>query len=79
MEPGTIVKPTVKYTQFMTRHGCRAHYDGVVLSVSQDFVRVVWNNADGHAMQVHPNAVEPTGKRLSAAETKALVDEANSK
>ena len=79
MEPGTIVKPTVQYAQFMTRHGCRAPYDGVVLSTSQDFVRVVWNNADGHAMQMHPNAVEPTDQRLSAAETDALVAEANNK
>ena len=79
MEPGTIVKPTVEYAQFMTRHGCRAPYDGVVLSVSQDFVRVVWNNADGHAMQLNPNAVEPTDQRLSAAETDALVAEANNK
>ena len=79
MKPGTIVKPTVVYAQFMERHGCRAPYDGVVLSTSQDFVRVVWNNADGHAMQMHPSAVEPTGQRVCGEEVEYLVDKANSK
>lgn len=77
MEPGTIVKPTVKYAQFMTRHGCRAPYDGVVLSADERFVRVVWNNADGHAMYLKVEQVEPQIKRLSLAETAALEVEAN--
>jgi len=77
MKPGTIVKPTVEYAQFMTRHGCRAPYDGVVLSAEGRFVRVVWNNSDGRAMYLKADSVEPQAKRLSLLATAALELEAN--
>lgn len=77
MKPGTIVKPTVKYARFMRQHGCVGPYDGVVLSADEQFVRVVWNNADGRAMYLKAEQVEPQIKRLSLAETAALEVEAN--
>ena len=79
MNPGTIVYPSVAYARFMLQHGYLTPYNGVVLSADERFVRVVWNNADGHAMLLRRDSLEATDQRLSDAELKALVEEANGK
>jgi hypothetical protein len=77
MEPGTIVKPTVQYAQFMTRHGCRAPYDGVVLEVEGPYARVVWNNTEPHARWTWTKDLEEQPMQMGVAMLAALTEEAN--